>query len=95
MSIRFRWHPRKDASNLAKHSVSFDEARTVFGDPLAQVFADEDHSESEFREIIIGMSRNRRLMVVCFTERPDGVRIISARPTTPQERHDYEENVTP
>lgn len=93
MSIRFRWDPRKDASNVAKHAVAFEEARTVFADPLARIFRDEDHSEAEARELIIGRSRPGRLLIVCFTDRPDGVRIISARPTTRQERHDYEEDV--
>ena len=95
MSIRFRWDPNKDATNLAKHRVSFDEARTVFADPLARIFPDEDHSSAEQREFIVGHSRHGRLLFVFFTERPDGVRIFSARPATRQERRDHEENTKP
>jgi uncharacterized DUF497 family protein len=68
------------------------EAATVFGDPLAAIFDDEVHSEEEQREIIVGHSRKNRLLLVCFTERAEAVRIISARRATKQERKDYEEN---
>lgn len=95
MSIRFRWDPKKDAANLAKHRVGFDEARTVFADPLARVFPDDDHSATEQREIIVGHSRRKRLLLVFFTERPDGVRIFSARVATRQERENHEENTKP
>ncbi|MFH1897768.1 MAG: BrnT family toxin [Candidatus Desantisbacteria bacterium] len=79
--------------NIKKHCVSFDEASTVFQDPLASIFNDTEHSVKEFREIIIGHSIVGHLLVVSFTERiPDLVRIISARPTTKTERKDYEEN---
>jgi uncharacterized protein len=68
----------------------------VFSDPLARIFADEDHSTEEQREIIIGHSRAKRLLLVCFTERADGrVRIISARRATRRERHDYEDHISP
>ena len=73
--------------------MSFDEARTVFVDPLARIFDDQDHSMDEEREIIIGHSVARRLLVVCFSAREDTVRIFSARKATKQERRDYEENV--
>jgi uncharacterized DUF497 family protein len=73
--------------------VSFDEALTVFADPLARIFDDEDHSVDEQREIIIGHSVGRRLLVVCFSAREDIVRIFSARRATKRERRDYEENV--
>lgn len=92
MSIRFRWDPAKDATNIAKHRVGFDEACTVFADPLARIFPDDDHSKSEAREIIVGHCRRGRLLLVFFTERPDGVRIFSARLSTRQERRDHEEN---
>jgi uncharacterized DUF497 family protein len=76
--------------------VSFDEAITVFDDPLAYIFNDEDHSIAEHREIIIGHSVIGRLLVVCFTERSeDVVRIISARQATRMEQKDYEENAKP
>ena len=91
--MRFEWDPAKAKSNIQKHGVSFDEAVTVFKDPLAFIFDDEAHSEEEQREIIIGMSALRRMILVCFVERlEDVVRIISARPATRQEIRDYEEN---
>lgn len=93
MTMRFEWDPTKAESNLRKHDVSFDEAVTVFKDPLAFIFDDEAHSEEEHREIIIGMSALRRMLLVCFVERvQDIVRIFSARPATRQEIKDYEEN---
>jgi uncharacterized protein len=68
----------------------------VFGDPLARIFADEDHSTEAQREIMIGHSRAKRLLLVCFTERADGrVRIIIARRATRRERHDYEDHISP
>jgi len=91
--MRFEWDPTKAASNIRKHGVSFDEAVTVFKDPLAFIFDDTTHSEQEHREIIIGTSALRRMILVCFVERlEDIVRIISACPATRQEIKDYEEN---
>ena len=91
--MRFEWGPKKAASNIQKHGVSFDEAVTVFKDPLAFIFDDMTHSEQEHREIIIGMSALRRMLLVCFVERIENtVRSISARPATRQEIKDYEEN---
>lgn len=91
--MRFEWDPKKAESNIQKHGVSFDEAVTVFKDPLALIFDDETHSEREHREIIIGSSALRRMLLVCFVERlEDIIRIISARPATRQEIKDYEEN---
>ena len=91
--MRFAWDPAKAARNIRKHGVSFDEAVTVFKDPLAFIFDDDTHSEQERREIIIGLSALRRMILVCFVERlEDLVRIISARPATRQETKDYEEN---
>ncbi len=93
MSLRFEWAKEKAASNIQKHGVSFDEASTVFRDPLAWIFDDEDHSGYEGREIIIGHSMNGRLLVASFIERfGPTVRIISARSATKMERADYEEN---
>lgn len=90
--MRFEWDARKAESNLKKHRVSFDEAITVFRDPLAVIVDDEDHSEEERREIIIGHSLVNRLVLVCFTEREGSrVRIFSARPLTRKEQKDYEE----
>lgn len=91
--MRFEWDPAKAKSNIRKHGVSFDEAVTVFKDPLAFIFDDTMHSEPEHREIIIGMSALRRMILVCFVERfEDVVRIISSRAATRQEIKDYEEN---
>jgi uncharacterized protein len=93
MSLKFEWDRRKAASNLSKHGVSFEEALSTFGDSLARIFDDEDHSIDEQREIIIGHSVKTRLLVVCFTSQGETVRIFSARKATRRERKDYEENV--
>jgi len=90
--MEFEWDLDKAALNRTKHSVTFEEAATVFGDPLAAIFDDQVHSEMEQREIIIGHSAKKRLLLVCFTERAEAVRIISARRVTKRERKDYEEN---
>ena len=93
MSTRFEWDNKKADSNIKKHQVGFEEAITVFGDPLAVIFDDEIHSTAELWEIIIGHSINSRLLLVCFTERHQAIRIINARLATKKERKDYEENV--
>jgi len=72
--------------------VTFEEALTVFRDPLARIFDDPDHSSEEPREIIIGHSEQQHLLLVCFTERWGKVRIINARYATKGERRDYEQN---
>ena len=93
MSVRFEWNARKATLNLSKHEVSFDEATTVFDDPLARIFDDPDHSLEEHREIIVGHSVNGRLLLVCFSERPENViRMVSARSLTRTEKKHYEEN---
>jgi uncharacterized DUF497 family protein len=93
MSLRFEWDPNKAEANLAKHEISFEEAMTVFANPLARIFPDEEHSVDELREIIIGHSARRQLILVNFTSIDDRVRIFSARKATRRERKDYEENV--
>lgn len=93
MAAGFHWNPRKAASNLKKHGVSFQEAITVFSSPLARIFDDEHHSIHEQREIIIGHSARERLLLVSFTEREGIIRIISARKATKNERKDNEEGV--
>ncbi len=94
MAYRFEWDEEKAKSNWIRHSVSFDEATTVFDDSLARIFDDELLSTDERREIIVGHSINNRLLLVCFTERPnERIRIISARLRTPNEQKAYEENV--
>ena len=92
MSLRFEWDSEKADRNLRKHRLAFDEAATVFADPLAAVFADELHSSTESREIIIGHSVLGRLLVVSFVQGSrSSVRIISARMATRMERREYEE----
>ena len=89
--MQFEWDPAKAARNSAKHGVSFDEASTVFGDPLAMLMADPDHSEEEERYLLLGLSLRRKLLVVSFAERPPQTRLISAREATRHERRQYEE----
>ncbi len=89
--MEFEWDEEKAAANLAKHGVSFEEAGTIFDDPLYVDFYDPDHSSEEHRYIIIGESRQRRLLVVSYTERGDVTRLISAREVTRSEREAYEE----
>lgn len=90
MDPRFEWDRRKANSNLNKHSVSFDEAQTVFMDPLFAAMPDPDHSVEEHRFIAIGVSGADRLLVISYTERESTIRIISARTATRQERRLYE-----
>lgn len=89
--MRFDWDRRKAATNLRKHSVSFEEASTVFADDRALTGDDPDHSVGEERFITFGMSQNGRLLVVSHAERGDTIRIISARRATRSERKLYEE----
>jgi len=90
--LRFEWDPEKAATNFAKHGVSFEEAATVFGDPLAITFADPDHSEGERRLLTFGVSSTQQLLlIVAHTERNRRVRIISARRADKSERRIYEE----
>ena len=89
--MKFEWDDDKAASNELKHDISFEEARTVFTNPLAVIFGDKVHSDNEDREIIIGHSWKNRLLLVSFTERPDAIRLISARKATRNERKDYED----
>ncbi len=91
MPIYFEYDPRKAASNLKKHGVSFAEAMTVFDDPLAQTFPDELHSEDEDRSITIGLSSRQRLLFLSHLESDDRIRLIGARPAEDAEREAYEE----
>jgi uncharacterized DUF497 family protein len=91
--MKFQWDSSKAKNNLRKHGIRFEEAVTVFKDPLALIFDDEEHSQEEHREIIIGTSALSKLLLVCFVERyEDTIRIITARPATNREKKDYEEN---
>ena len=94
MSPVFEWDKRKARSNFRKHRVQFTEAASVFSDPLARIFPDEAHSENEVREIIIGHSTAKHLLLVYFTEpMMDHIRIVSARRATKTEQRDYEEHL--
>jgi len=91
MSLEFEWDQNKARTNLKKHKVSFDEASTVFGDPLARTIHDPQRSDEEDRFVLLGESHRKRLLVVAFTDRGDKIRIISACEATHRERKDYEE----
>lgn len=92
MELTFEWDQEKAVQNLKKHGVSFEEAKTVFGDRLSSAREDPAHStDGEQRFLIIGQSNKRRTLVVVHTERGDTIRIISARKATDRERDDYEE----
>lgn len=88
--MKFEWDGQKAEANLRKHRISFEEAVTVFYDPLATTFADPDHSLVEARLITFGYSARERLLVVAHTERDDALRIITARIATARERKRYE-----
>jgi uncharacterized protein len=89
--MEFEWNPEKADINLAKHTVSFYEASTVFEDALSATFPDPDHSIGEERYVIIGMSTSGRLLIVSHTDRENRIRIISARSANRQEKRFYEE----
>ncbi len=91
MKELFEWNPRKALLNLQKHGVSFEEAMTVFLDPLLLTIADPLHSHDEERFVLIGESIKKRLLVVVHADRKEKVRIISARSAILQERKCYEE----
>ncbi len=91
--MKFQWDSNKASSNAKKHGVSFEEAVTVFGDPLAITISDPGHSVGEIRLLTIGQSRLQRLLVVSHTEREGEVRLISARLATRQERRNYESGI--
>ena len=88
--MEFEWDRAKAEWNLKQHRVSFDEAITVFYDPLAATFEDPDHSAGERRLITIGYSARERLLVVVHVEREDAIRLISARVATARERKRHE-----
>ena len=88
--MQFEWDREKAKKNIRKHRVSFDEAVTVFYDPLTATFNDPDHSDDEQRLITVGNSSHSRLLVVAHTESGKTIRIISARPATAHERKRHE-----
>ncbi|MFM2112728.1 MAG: hypothetical protein RLZZ271_1388 [Pseudomonadota bacterium] len=89
--FKFEWDETKAASNQRKHGVSFDEAVSVFGDPMALTFSDTDHSDNEDRSRTYGLSNEGRLLVVIHTERRYSLRIISARKATRHEKAIYQQ----
>jgi uncharacterized DUF497 family protein len=89
--VNFEWDPGKARRNRRKHGVSFQEAATVFGDPLAVTYPDPDHSASEQRFITVGISGAGRVLIVAHADGDESIRIISARRTTGHERKHYEE----
>jgi uncharacterized protein len=89
--VTFEWDSRKATANFNKHAITFEDAATVFLDPLATTFPDPDHSRGENREITVGYTmKGRRLVLVSHCERGNRIRIISARPATRTERDQYE-----
>jgi len=90
--LHFEWDENKNISNREKHGVSFEEAKSVFADVLGRLISDPDHSEDEERFILMGMSSQLRLLIVCHCERHSNtIRIISARKADKFERKQYEE----
>ncbi len=90
MPLKFGWNPGKALKNIKKHTITFNEAASVFSDPLSMTFDDPAHSEVEERFIIIGFSISGKLLIVSHTERNDNIRIISARKLTRKERRQHE-----
>lgn len=90
-SMDFEWDNEKAKINWSKHGIHFDEAETIFEDPLYIDFYDPDHSDNEERYIIVGRSQQNRLLVVSYTERDNKIRLISAREATRREQMTYEE----
>jgi len=93
--VRFEWDPRKSRANKAKHGVSFEEARTAFLDEHARVIPDSEHSDHEDRFVLLGLSIQLRVLIVCHYYRAADriVRIISARRADPSERRYHAENL--
>jgi uncharacterized DUF497 family protein len=89
--MKFEWDPAKASANEKKHSVTFEEAVSVFQDPMFLIFADPDHSINEARFLALGVSDSGALLMVSYTERPNATRLISARKASRRERKKYEE----
>ncbi len=92
-AINFTWNEQKNEANQKKHGIAFEEARTVFYDADARLIRDDEHSEDEERFVILGFSDKFRLLLVvhCYREEEDAIRIISARKASGYERKQYEE----
>ena len=93
MPLSFEWDEKKAKTNATKHGVRFEEAATVFGDPLSLTIPDPAHSQAEERFIVLGESHAGKLLVVVHTARGDNLRIISARRASRRERKNYEEGI--
>jgi uncharacterized DUF497 family protein/DNA-binding Xre family transcriptional regulator len=91
MGLEFAWNQGKARANVSKHGITFDEATSVFGDPLSATIHDPDHSQGEQRYLMVGVSDRNRLLVVSFADREGTIRIIGARLASRRERRDYEE----
>ena len=89
--MKFNWNPSKSVQNVKKHGVTFEEAMTVFFDPLAKIASDPDHSDIENRMILIGYSKKQNLLFIVhiYKEDKDTIRIISARKATKKEKNDF------
>jgi len=94
VGYEFEWNRDKAVGNARNHGVTFAEATTVFGDPLAMNKPDPSHSQDEHRFILLGQSDRYRLLVVAYAERPPRTRLISARLASRRERKQYEESST-
>ena len=88
--VTFEWNDRKAEENFKKHGVAFEDASSVFFDPLAITFPDPDHSLDERREVTLGRTMKKDMVFVCHCERGERIRIISARRATNRERKAYE-----
>jgi uncharacterized DUF497 family protein len=89
--LDFEWDADKANRNVEKHRVSFEEAATVFDDPMFITFIDDEHSVDEERHITIGLSRRGRLLMLAHVDRRDVIRILSARRATKKEEQFYAE----
>jgi uncharacterized protein len=88
--LTFSWDERKASANLRRHGIRFEEAATVFIDPVGRAYDDPDHSAYEARFLLVGHSLAGRILLVVHAEKDDTIRIISARRATPREREDFE-----
>jgi uncharacterized DUF497 family protein len=91
--IKVVWSEKKNRQNISKHKIDFDEAKTIFDDPMQISMSDPDHSFDELRFITIGISEQNRLLIIAHTFSDDKIRIITARKPTRRERKNYEEGV--
>jgi len=91
--VRYEWNSRKASENVRKHGISFDEAKSVFLDENARLIADDEHFDGEDRFILLGLSVHLQFLVVvhCYKESDNVIRIISARKADRSERHQYSE----